>query len=161
MVLMVEIDGARWLADVGFGGDGLLEPLRFGTESAPTSGLIHRVIEEGSLVVLQLRRGTDWEDQYAFLPEPVHAVDFEVGNWYTSTYPQSPFVRTLTVQRTLPDVRYILRYPTFSEIRESGVVTRQIERGDLIHLLRSVFTIDLPEDTIFPAIDGTARPALL
>ena len=161
MVLMVEIDGARWLADVGFGGDGLLEPLRFGTESAPTCGLVHRVIAEGCLVVLQLRRGGDWEDQYAFLPEPVHAVDFEVGNWYTSTYPQSPFVRTLTVQRTLPDVRYILRYPTFSEIRESGVVTRQIERGDLIHLLRSVFTIDLPEDTIFPAIDGTAQPAPL
>jgi N-hydroxyarylamine O-acetyltransferase len=83
-----------------------------------------------------------------------------MANWFTSTHPQSAFVRTLTVQRSLPDVRYILRYPSFSEIRSSGVETRQIGRGELIPLLRDVFGIDLPSETIFPAIDGTSQPAL-
>jgi N-hydroxyarylamine O-acetyltransferase len=161
MVLSVEIDGAPWLVDVGFGGDGIVEPLRVGAESSRSCGLVHRVVEEGGLRVLQLRRGNDWEDQYAFVPEPVYPIDFEMANWFTSTYPQSPFVRTLTAQRTTRDVRYILRYPTFSEIRDSGVETRHMDRGELIHLLRHVFTIDLPPDTAFPAIDGAPQWASL
>ena len=153
MVLTVEVDGEPWLADVGFGGEGLLEPVRVGGEATPPSaGLAYRVIEEGELRVLQMRRDGDWDDQYAFALAPVHPIDFEVGNWFTSTYPQSPFVRTLTAQRTTRDVRYVLRYPTFTEIRESGIHTREISRGELMPLLRSVFLIDLPDDTVFSAI---------
>ena len=81
-------------------------------------------------------------------------VDFEMANWFTSTYPQSPFVRTLTAQRTTRDVRYLLRYPTYSEVREGVPHTREITRGELLPLLRDVFRIDLPGDTTFHAIDG-------
>lgn len=161
MVLTVRVNGVPWLADVGFGGDGLLEPVSFDGKPSPrTSGLVHRVTAEGNLRVLQLRRGTEWEDQYAFAPEPVYPVDFEMANWFTSTYPHSPFVRTLTAQRTTREVRYVLRYPVFSEIRESGIETREISRGELMPLLRSVFSIELPADTRFAAIDGTSQPAL-
>jgi N-hydroxyarylamine O-acetyltransferase len=73
--------------------------------------------------------------------------------WFTSTYPQSPFVTTLTAQRTTRDVRYILRYPTYSDIRGSEVRTREITRGELLPLLGDVFLIDLPADTRFGAID--------
>jgi N-hydroxyarylamine O-acetyltransferase len=153
MVLTVEIDGGVWLADVGFGGEGLLEPVRFDAEATvPAAGLAYRVIEEGDLRVLQMRREGDWDDQYVFALQAVHPVDFEVGNWFTSTYPQSPFVRTLTAQRTTPAVRYVLRYPAFTEIRESGIQTREISRGELMPLLRRVFLIDLPDDTVFSAI---------
>jgi N-hydroxyarylamine O-acetyltransferase len=160
MVLTVDLDGEPWLADVGFGGDGLLEPVAIDREAPVSStGLLHRVIHEGHLRVLQMRRGAGWEDQYAFALEPVHPVDFEMANWFTSTYPQSPFVRTLTAQRTTREVRYVLRYPAFSEIRESGIQAREITRGELLPLLRRVFLIDLPDDTQFPAIDGTAARA--
>ena len=47
----------------------------------------------------------------------------------------------------------------FTEIRDSGTQTREISRGELLPLLRSVFLIDLPDDTVFPAIDGTAERA--
>ena len=161
MVLTVQFGGELWLADVGFGGDGLLEPVAIDRDAPVSStGLMHRVVNEGHLRVLQMRRGADWEDQYAFALEPVHPIDFEMANWFTSTYPQSPFVRTLTAQRTTRDVRYVLRYPTFSETRESGVQTREISRAELLPILRSVFLIDLPDDTLFPAIDGTAERAL-
>lgn len=159
MVLVVELSGGSWLADVGFGGDGLFEPVPMtGGIAVASSGVAHRVVEEGDLRVLQMRRGAEWEDQYAFALQPVHPVDFEVANWYTSTYPQSPFVRTLTAQRTTHDVRYILRYPTYIEIRASGIQSRAISRAELMPLLRDVFLIQLPDDTIFPAIDGTAAP---
>ena len=153
MVVVVELEGVAWLADVGFGGEGLFEPIRIGGDSLPYAGLVHRVVEDANLRVLQLRRGADWEDQYAFAFEPVYPIDFEMANWFTSTFPQSPFVRTLTAQRTTRDVRYVLRYPAFSEIREPGIVTRQISREELMPLLRQVFLIDLPEDSVFPVID--------
>jgi len=154
MVLAVQLSGASWLADVGFGGDGLFEPVPMTGEIAvPSSGVAHRVIEEEDLRVLQMQRGATWEDQYAFALQPVHPVDFEVGNWFTSTYPQSPFVRTLTAQRTTREVRYVLRYPNYTEIRASGINTRQIARAELMPLLREVFLIHLPDDTVFPAID--------
>ena len=111
MVIAVEIDGQSWLADVGFGGEGPCEPLAMtGEATAPTAGLAYRVVEEGELRVMQMRRDGAWADQYAFLPHPVQAIDLEVANWFTSTHPSSPFVRTLTAQRATRDVRYVLRY---------------------------------------------------
>ena len=159
MVLVVDVNGMPWLADVGFGGDGLFEPVPL-TGEAPvfSSGIAHRVVTEGDVRVLQMRRAAGWEDQYAFAPQPVYPVDFDVANWYTSTYPQSPFVRTLTAQRTTRDMRYILRYPTYSEIGESGIRSRDITRAELMPLLRDVFLIQLPDDIIFPIIDGKAAP---
>lgn len=154
MVLAVLLDGRHWLADVGFGGDGLLEPVAMsGQPSAASAGLVHRVVDEGELRVLQMRQGSGWEDQYAFVLQPVHAVDFEMASWFTSTYPESPFVRTLTVQRTTRTVRYVLRYPAYTETRDSGTVTREIARHELLPLLDEVFRIHLPADTLFPAID--------
>ena len=161
MVLSVHVGDELWLADVGFGGEGLLEPVRMDGEVFTSgSGLAYRVIDDGGLRVLQMRRGSDWDDQYAFLLQPVHPVDFEMANWFTSTHPHSPFVRTLTAQRTTREVRYVMRYPLYTEIRESGTVGREIHRGELLPLLRSVFLIDLPDDTIFPVIDGPSEPAI-
>lgn len=151
MVLSVRIDGDEWLADVGFGGEGPIEPVAMSPDLSPDP--VHRVVPEGSGHVLQMHSGDGWIDLYAFLPEAVHPIDFEVANWYTSTYPESPFVRGLTAQRTTRDVRYILRYPTYTEIRAGNIRTREIRRNDLVPLLRDVFLIDVPADARFSAID--------
>lgn len=151
MVLVVRIGKAEWLADVGFGGEGPFEPVAIGARESSDS--LHRVVSEGPERVLQIRSAGTWTDLYGFLPQAVHGVDFEVANWYTSTYPESPFVRTLTAQRTTRDVRYILRYPTYSEIRAGDVLTREISRRELVPLLRDVFLIDVPADARFSAID--------
>jgi N-hydroxyarylamine O-acetyltransferase len=153
MVLGVRVENRDWLADVGFGGDGPREPVPMDTlDTADTD--VYRVTAEGALRVLRVRTATGWIDQYAFVPEAVHPIDFEMANWFTSTHPHSPFVRTLTAQRIAADARYILRYPAYSEIREGKVHTRQIERHELGPLLREVFLIDVPEDVVFPVIDG-------
>jgi N-hydroxyarylamine O-acetyltransferase len=157
MVLAVTIDGRAWLADVGFGGEGPIEPVPMdGTESDAVAGLRYRVVSDGELQVLQMRGGLQpnvWVDQYAFLQQAVHPVDFEMANWFTSTYPQSPFVRTLTAQRSTRDARWVLRYPSWTTIREHELITRELGRHELIDVLREVFTIALPRDTVFPAID--------
>ena len=94
----MEADGALWLADVGFGGGGLLDPVPFevGVESEQ-SGWRYRLVEEGTELVLQVFQDGDWTDMYGFVPEPVPAVDIQVNNWFTSTHPESPFVTGLMI----------------------------------------------------------------
>jgi N-hydroxyarylamine O-acetyltransferase len=156
----VRIGDEEWLADVGFGGDGPIGPVPMWGDESIQGAMTYRVASEGRLRVLQTRAADEWRDLYAFVPEPVPPVDFEIANWFTSTYPESPFVRTLTAQRSTAGVRYVLRYPLFSENRGSDdVSTREISRDELLPLLHDVFLIDLPADTTFSVIDsGVSTP---
>ena len=157
MAIVVRVGGGEWLADVGFGGDGPLEPVPMTGTPVAQGGIEYRVTADGATRILQMRTTGDWADQYAFVPGEVHPVDFEMANWFTSTYPQSPFVRGLTAQRATAETRYVLRYPHYSERRGGSTLTRQIGRADLIPLLREIFLIDLPDDTTFPVLDATRR----
>jgi N-hydroxyarylamine O-acetyltransferase len=99
LLLGVEADGARWHADVGFGHGTLLEPIPFGTGGEyEQSGWRHRVVQDGSELVLQsIGESGEWADLYGFVPEPVPLIDVVTSNWYTCTYPRSPFVTGLIV----------------------------------------------------------------
>jgi N-hydroxyarylamine O-acetyltransferase len=98
MLLRVVDGDATWLADVGFGGGGLLDPVPFevGVESEQ-SGWRYRLVEDGAELVLQVFQDGGWIDMYGFVPEPVPAVDIEVNNWYTATHPKSSFVTGLMI----------------------------------------------------------------
>ena len=154
MLLRVRTDGRDWVCDVGFGAGGPLEPVPLSGEISRQPGGEYRVSADGALRVLQSRTTGGWRDQYAFAEAEVFPVDLEVANWYTSTWPESPFVRTLTAQRSTPEARYVLRYPTFSIARGGELQTRTIGRRELIGLLRDVFLIDLPAEAMFRSIDG-------
>jgi N-hydroxyarylamine O-acetyltransferase len=98
-LLLRVVDGdATWLADVGFGGGGLLDPVPFevGVESEQ-SGWRYRLAEEGAELVLQVFQDDGWTDMYGFVPDPVPAIDIEVNNWYTATHPASAFVTGLMI----------------------------------------------------------------
>jgi N-hydroxyarylamine O-acetyltransferase len=153
MSLGVQLGDAEWLADVGFGMQGLLSPLRMEGGESTQAGSAYRVVSEGAERVVQWRPGPDWQDLYAFLPSPAHPVDFVMGNHFTSTYPDSPFVQTLVVQLPTPAARYSLRNRTFT-ITTSGVVTHEetIDDAALLPLLRERFGLVLPEGTTFRAL---------
>ncbi len=93
LLRVTDRDGRTWLADVGFGGGGLLDPLPFetGTESEQ-SGWRYRLVDDGPELVLQVFQDGGWSDMYGFIPEPASHVDIVVNNWYTSTHPESQFV---------------------------------------------------------------------
>src|SRR5262245_22637679 len=81
MLLTVDIDGSTWVADVGFGGEGLLRPLPLiAGQPARHYAWTYRLVEEAGLWILQSRRGEGWHDFYAFTREPQHLVDYEVAN---------------------------------------------------------------------------------
>jgi N-hydroxyarylamine O-acetyltransferase len=155
MLLRVEADEAVWIADVGFGGEGLLKPLPLvAGEIARQCAWSFRLVEEGNLWVLQgLQRGT-WQDQYAFTLEPNYEADFEVANHYTSTYPSSHFVHTLTAQLPTPEARYILRDRELVVARAEEETSRTVEDGEpLLRVLAEIFGLGFPPGTRFRPSD--------
>ena len=98
LVLRVRAEGEPWHADVGFGFGTPLEPLPFGPGAEhEQSGWRFRIVQDGRELVLQAGEGEEWIDLYGMLEQPVARVDVETINWWTSTYPRSPFVTGLMV----------------------------------------------------------------
>jgi N-hydroxyarylamine O-acetyltransferase len=167
MVLRVPVDGDDWLADVGFGGVGLLEPilLRDGTVSEQ-AGLTYRLRREAGLWVLSMRDpthtpfyhqdsrsaeafalhdGVPISDLYEFSEDPQTAGDVAVANHFTSTHPDSIFRRTLTIQRSGRDRRLILRGETLTCYENGTAIDEPIARDQLRRVARELFGVDLPE----------------
>ena len=152
MTLLVEVDGKKWLADVGFGGEGLLRPVPFGSgESSVQFHWTYRVVpREDSWSLQSLRDGT-WIDLYGFGLEMQEQIDYEMANYYTSTHPSSRFVQTLTAQKTTPERRTILRNRELTtDAGAAGVKARQLASdAELLGVLREDFGLDFPEGTRF------------
>ncbi len=149
MLLLVTLDGRPWLCDVGFGGEGLLHPVPMDGEAHPQFLNTYRVVPEAALQVLQSFHHGGWEDLYAFVPEARLPVDFEMANHYTSTHPESRFVRTLTAQLPGPEVRRILRNRAYAELRGDQVEGRAVAPEELNTLLRKAFGIEVQAEIAF------------
>jgi N-hydroxyarylamine O-acetyltransferase len=151
MLVSVAIDDGAWLADVGFGGEGLLYPIRIDCDEEVRQGAwTFRVIAEGEIKVLQSLHADGWFDLYAFTREPQYAVDFEVSNHFTSTYPRSPFVQSLIVQRSGLDRRWTLRNRELSEQSHDAITLATLPDDDaLLATLAEVFNLNFPAGTRF------------
>jgi len=151
ILLLVDVEGATWLADVGFGLEGLLLPVPFrGGRQARQFAWTYRVVEAGGEWILQSLRNDSWTDLYSFSLEPCLAIDFEPANHYTATHPDSRFVRTLTVQLPTPDVRTMLRNRELV-LDRGGTVTRRVLADDdeLLAVLAETFGLRFPAGTRF------------
>ena len=149
MLLTVEVEGATWLADVGFGA-GLRQPmpLQPGLEVSQ-SGWAYRLQPGGDhLWRLMSREGDGWSDLYHFTLEPQHHVDYVMANHFTATYPSSPFVQRVVAIRTEPDERHALRGSDLVTSRPDGdEESRTVVADELVDLLGSRFAIRLePEE---------------
>jgi N-hydroxyarylamine O-acetyltransferase len=158
MVLRVPVDGDDWLADVGFGGLGLLEPIRLrdGTVSEQ-AGLTYRLRREGPSGVWVLSigdpaktplyqhdRATSTTDLYEFSEDPQTAGDVEVANHFTSTHPDSVFRRTLTIQRSARDGRLILHGDTLTRYKDGQAIEEPVARQQVRSVARELFGVELP-----------------
>jgi N-hydroxyarylamine O-acetyltransferase len=152
MMLTVRAEGRTWLADVGFGGDGLLEPipLEHG-QTSRQSVWTYRVAREAGPWhwALQSQREGGWVDLYGFTLEPHHPIDYVMANHFTFTHPLSGFVRTPTAQRVQPDRRLLMRGPRLIETAAGGATEeRAVEPEELDGLLRERFRIALAEEEL-------------
>ncbi len=151
MLLSVNLDGQPWLADVGFGGEGLLYPVPILDPALSRQfGRIFRVRNEGAVHVLQSLHAGGWFDLYAFTQEPQCHIDYVVANHFTSTYPHSPFVQTLVVQRQNSETRITLRNRELIEESANQTNTRILPDDDaVLATLTEVFGLTFPAGTRF------------
>ncbi|UFQ18474.1 MULTISPECIES: arylamine N-acetyltransferase family protein [Streptomyces] len=146
MLLKVEVDGEEWHCDVGFGADGLLEPipLRDGAEMHQGEWRFQLHREDTGVLVLRTWRSGGWFDLYAYTLEPRLPVDYVVMNHYTATHPKSSFIRRPVVQRAAPEVRRRLVGDRLSRTRPDGSLDEQdVPVGELTTILAREFGIEL------------------
>jgi N-hydroxyarylamine O-acetyltransferase len=152
MLMRVEAEGTDWLADVGFGGEGLLHPIPFhdGAITASEAGWNHALSRESeSTWVLRSLHPDDWLDLYAFTLEPQHRIDYEVFNHYLSTHPRSPFITHLVAQRSAPEWRLTLTDRRLVEARPDGTETvTDLDDSSLADTLRERFGIPLDDEEV-------------
>ncbi len=149
MILAVDIAGTRWLADVGFGGDTLLDPIPFDDDGPVQQGAwAFRLADDGDVRVLWGLRADGWLDLYSFTQEPQLPVDYEVANHYTSTWPRSPFVTKIIAQRSGLDERWMLIDDELRVERPDGT-----ERWTVASDAERLSTLDERFGLVFP--DGT------
>jgi N-hydroxyarylamine O-acetyltransferase len=147
MLLRVDLPAGPWLADVGFGGDGLVRPLPLAAGPRRDGYALHR---EDDLFVLTGDLTGERTDLYAFTLEPQYPVDFEMANHFTSTWPRSPFVQSLTAQRSWPHRRAILRNRDLT-IRDGPTARAETIRDPhhLLEVLDQEFSLLFPRGTRF------------
>jgi N-hydroxyarylamine O-acetyltransferase len=109
-LLLVAIDGARWLADVGFGGQtptGILDLDCMDEQETPHEPF--RLRQEADLRVLETLIDGEWRALYRFDLQPQEPIDFEAVNFQLALDPASHFTQGITVSQATPEGRQVLR----------------------------------------------------
>ena len=153
MLLLVSLDEGQWLCDVGFGGSTPLEPVPLDGSVVEQGGTCYRVEAREGRYLLQADAGEGWTDQYVFEAAPREPIDFELANWYTSTHPESRFVKTLTAQLRTACGWKVLRNLQWTERRADAVVSGVVRREELEQFLVSEFGLRVPAGSRFRALD--------
>lgn len=165
MLIHVDLDGSRYIADVGFGGLTLTWPLRLEAHiEQPTPHGLFRLVTEGDELILQARLSGDWKTLYGFTLQEQLLPDYEMANWYVSCHPESRFVTRLLAARPAADRRYALMNNEFATHFLDGRTERQVLRNasELREVLEERIGVNLPSapelDAVLERLVGGHRP---
>ena len=149
LVLRVLIDGDAWLADVGFGGEGILEPLpiRDGV-TVMQGGIEYSLRRNVHCWTLAIRYGNTTWDMYEFGDSTHTTADIEMANFFTSKHPSSNFRRKLTIQRATREERVILRPTMITSYRDGVRTDVEIDPSQVREKARELFDIELGDSPL-------------
>jgi N-hydroxyarylamine O-acetyltransferase len=153
MLLRVELDDGSWLVDVGFGGQTLTGALKLEQDTVQASP--HepfRLIQSDGVWRMQSLVRDTWSTLYRFDLQPRYPVDYVVANHYSSTYPESHFLHSLVVARSVPGRRLNLRNRDFTVHHLDGDSVRRSlhTAAEIREVLEREFLLRLPAH---PALD--------
>lgn len=155
MLLLVEVDGEPFIADVGFGAWTLTAPLRLETNvEQMTPHEPFRLVQADGGYRLQSRTGIGWRTLYRFDLEEQTLADYKMINYYLSTSPDSHFRRYVYMARPGHGRRYVLVNNQFSVHHMNGATERHLLTSpvELRAAMESVFRVRLPDA---PELDAT------
>jgi N-hydroxyarylamine O-acetyltransferase len=146
---LVEVEGRRWLADVGFGGNSLIEAIPFELESELPQHLdTYRLQADTKLgFVLQHKLEDQWRNLYAFSLEEYYPADYQMMNHFSATSPTSRFTQHVVCAIPTDEARVIL-FDSELKIRSlDETITTNLESGDVYReVLQHYFGIMLPSE---------------
>ena len=153
MLLLVDLGGTIYLADVGFGGNVLTTPLRLEPHiEQPTPHETHRLLPLECGFVLEGFIGGEWKPFYRFTLEPQFPADYEVSNFYLCHHPSSFFRQMLVSARATQDGRYALRNNALAIHRKGETEKRTLTSAAALRSSLEIdFTLKLPES---PEVDA-------
>lgn len=147
MFLTVPVAEGRFVVDPGFGAlaPRVPVPLIQG-EPARCGEDVHMMVRDGPYWVLRAQMGDKPIDAWASTLEEENAADFELGNHYTSTHPESPFVNRIMLRALTDDGRVTVMNRDLTLWHGNQPERAQIaDRDALRTLLIERFGFDLPQ----------------
>lgn len=145
---LANVDGQRYICDVGFGGDCFVEPLKLeiGLEQ-PMHGETYRVMRGTQVQYsVQILRPDGFTDLLGFDDIPAIPADFDLSNFYTNCNPASAFKNFLMLNRFTETGRYSMFNLALS-VTENGVkTTRNVSWAELPEVLKTYFGLDAAPD---------------
>jgi len=145
LVLLVELDGEPWIADVGFG-DGILDPFRLEPAELRAGGYPFRLeaLDQGWWRFHNHEFGGARSFDFAVAPADPGLLADKCA-WLQSA-PDSTFVLNAIAQRYRGDEIWQLRGRVLRRVRPDGVESRLLGSADeLVGVLADTFDLDLPE----------------
>ena len=148
MLVLVTLEGVRYIADVGFGGMVPTGPLLLDSEAEQaTPHEPYRLsLVDGTYTLRALVSGS-WRAMYLFDLQATAHIDYTVASWYVSTHPDSPFLGQLIAARTGQRLRKTLNNGSFA-IHRLGEDSERVQLRDVdavLEVLRGEFAIQVPE----------------
>ncbi|GAB3333596.1 N-hydroxyarylamine O-acetyltransferase [Hymenobacter humi] len=147
-VLLVEVAGQPWLIDLGFGTNGLVEPIPLvaGPEHRQFFDTYRLQAAPNHNYHLQLHMQGAWQSLYTFTLDEAQPSDFQMMNFYYSQSPDSPFRKQRITTLAAPDFRVSLVDKELKIRRPDGSVsaTTLVDAAELEQALESHFGLRLP-----------------
>lgn len=151
-ILLVEVAGQPWLVDLGFGTNGLIEPipLAVGPEHFQFFDAYRLQAAPQHNYHLQLHMQGEWQSLYTFTLDEAQPSDYQMMNFYYSQAPDSPFRKQRICTLAAPDFRVSLVDRELKIRRADGSIAVSLLTDDEAyeHALGTLFGLRLPVPVI-------------
>jgi len=144
--ILVETGGNTWLADVGFGNDGIIAPLILeeNTEQKQFAHTYRLITHSKFGYELQKKMDDIYNPLYAFTLEECCPEDFLMSNHFTATFPESFFLTMKMCTMPTKDGRITLTDDRFKVINNNDVSETSIaDEIEFNTVLKEYFGLDL------------------
>ena len=146
MFLTIDIDGARYLIDPGFGPFASTSPIPIDGTPVPADIPTHRLVREGSDWVLYVTKDGQQVPGWISTLEEEYPVDFEMMNYYISTHPSSFFTQNILASAVTGEGRVNIMNQGVHIVRNGIAEPLHLpDRKALRSLVAQHFGFDLPE----------------
>ncbi|PSL50373.1 N-hydroxyarylamine O-acetyltransferase [Chitinophaga niastensis] len=144
MAIIATIENEEYLIDLGFGGDGIREPLKlssFESEEKQGSETFSLMKTADNEYLLKSLINNEWRHLYSFNLHPQRWIDFKPANYFNSTHADSFFVQNLLVVLQNPLGKKILFRGFIKSIANGKTESYSFEENEYDNILAMEFNL--------------------